>query len=87
LELSHNGRVSEASRKPYGGSRVLRGSFYSQANISEDQIMGFFSKDIESMDDLFVHTLRDIYYAEQKIVRSLADHDRKGHGRATQGRF
>jgi ferritin-like metal-binding protein YciE len=23
------------------------------------------------MDDLFVHTLRDIYYAEQKIVRSL----------------
>jgi ferritin-like metal-binding protein YciE len=31
----------------------------------------FFSKDIESMDDLFVHTLRDIYYAEQKIVRSL----------------
>ena len=33
--------------------------------------MGFFSKDIENMDDLFVHTLRDIYYAEQKIVRSL----------------
>jgi ferritin-like metal-binding protein YciE len=33
--------------------------------------MGFFSKEIENMDDLFVHTLRDIYYAEQKIVRSL----------------
>ena len=49
----------------------VRSSFYSQANISEDQIMGFFSKDIENMDDLFVHTLRDIYYAEQKIVRSL----------------
>ena len=28
--------------------------------------MGFFSKDIETMDDLFVHTLRDIYYAEQQ---------------------
>lgn len=33
--------------------------------------MGFFSRDIENMDDLFVHTLRDIYYTEQKIVRSL----------------
>jgi hypothetical protein len=26
--------------------------------------MGIFSKDIKSMNDLFVHTLRDIYYAE-----------------------
>src|SRR5438105_275105 len=26
--------------------------------------MGLFSKDIKSMDDLFVHTLQDIYYAE-----------------------
>jgi ferritin-like metal-binding protein YciE len=26
--------------------------------------MGLFSKDIESMDDLFVHQLQDIYYAE-----------------------
>lgn len=33
--------------------------------------MGFFSKDIKKMDDLFVHALRDIYYAEQQIVKSL----------------
>ena len=33
--------------------------------------MGIFSKNIETMDDLFVHTLRDIYYAEQKIVQAL----------------
>jgi ferritin-like metal-binding protein YciE len=33
--------------------------------------MGFFSADISSMDDLFVHTLRDIYYAENQIVKSL----------------
>jgi len=33
--------------------------------------MGLFSKDIQSMDDLFVHTLRDIYYAEKQIERSL----------------
>ena len=35
--------------------------------------MGFFSKDIKSLDDLFVHTLRDIYYAEKEIEKSLPD--------------
>lgn len=30
--------------------------------------MGFFSKDIKTFNDLFVHMLRDIYYAE---IRSL----------------
>ena len=33
--------------------------------------MGLFSKDISSIDDLFVETLRDIYYAEQEIVKTL----------------
>jgi ferritin-like metal-binding protein YciE len=33
--------------------------------------MGLFSKDIKSMDDLFLHTLRDIFYAENQIVRAL----------------
>ncbi|MEN3386101.1 MAG: hypothetical protein V7608_6145 [Hyphomicrobiales bacterium] len=35
--------------------------------------MGFFTKDIQTMDDLFVHTLRDIYYAENQIVKALPD--------------
>jgi ferritin-like metal-binding protein YciE len=35
--------------------------------------MGFFSKDIRTMDDLFVHTLRDIYYAENRIVKALPE--------------
>lgn len=35
--------------------------------------MGLFSKDIKTMDDLFVHTLRDIYYAEQQIVKALPE--------------
>ena len=35
--------------------------------------MGFFSKDIKKMDDLFVHTLRDIYYAENQILKALPD--------------
>jgi ferritin-like metal-binding protein YciE len=35
--------------------------------------MGLFSKDIKNMNDLFVHTLRDIYYAEKQIVKALPD--------------
>src|SRR5260370_7179327 len=35
--------------------------------------MGLFSRDIKSMDDLFVHTLRDIYHAENQILKSLPD--------------
>ncbi len=35
--------------------------------------MGLFSKDIKSMDDLFVHMLRDIYYAEKQIVKALPE--------------
>src|ERR671910_2911721 len=33
--------------------------------------MGLFSKDIKTLDDLFVHTLQDIYYAEQQITKAL----------------
>src|SRR5215510_7504561 len=35
--------------------------------------MGFFSRDIKTMDDLLVHTLRDIYYAERQILQVLPD--------------
>jgi ferritin-like metal-binding protein YciE len=35
--------------------------------------MGWFSKDIKSMNDLFVHQLQDIYYAENQIVKALPD--------------
>src|SRR5438132_3493404 len=33
--------------------------------------MGLFTKDIETMDDLLLHALKDIYYAENQIVKSL----------------
>jgi ferritin-like metal-binding protein YciE len=35
--------------------------------------MGWFTKDIATLDDLFVHTLKDIYYAENQIVKNLPD--------------
>jgi ferritin-like metal-binding protein YciE len=33
--------------------------------------MGLFSKSIKTLDDLFVHTLQDMYYAEQQIEKNL----------------
>jgi ferritin-like metal-binding protein YciE len=33
--------------------------------------MGLFSKDIKTLDDLFVHALQDIYYAENQIIEAL----------------
>ena len=33
--------------------------------------MGLLTKPIKSLDDLFVHTLQDIYYAEQQISKAL----------------
>jgi ferritin-like metal-binding protein YciE len=41
--------------------------------------MGIFSKDIKTMDDLFVQTLRDIYYAEGQILQALPDMIEKAH--------
>lgn len=35
--------------------------------------MGWFSPDITTMNDLFVHTLQDIYYAEHQIEKALPD--------------
>lgn len=33
--------------------------------------MGLFTKDIKTMEDMFVHGLQDIYYAEQQITKAL----------------
>jgi ferritin-like metal-binding protein YciE len=33
--------------------------------------MGILSKPVKNLDDLFVHTLQDMYYAEQKIIKAM----------------
>lgn len=33
--------------------------------------MGFFTRDIKTMDDLFMHGLQDLYYAENQIMKAL----------------
>ena len=35
--------------------------------------MGFFTNDIKTMNDLFMHGLKDLYYAENRIAKSLPD--------------
>jgi ferritin-like metal-binding protein YciE len=34
-------------------------------------IMGLFTRDIETFEDLFLHQLQDVYYAEQQITKAL----------------
>jgi ferritin-like metal-binding protein YciE len=33
--------------------------------------MGIFTKEIKTFDDLFLHQLQDLYYAEQQILKNL----------------
>src|SRR2546423_1556355 len=37
----------------------------------KDDTMGLFSKEIQNMDDLLLHGLKDVYYTENQIVKSL----------------
>lgn len=39
--------------------------------------MGLLTKPIKTLDDLFVHTLKDIYYAEQQITKTLPKMSKK----------
>jgi len=38
---------------------------------SGSEAMGIFTKDIQTMEDLFLHSLQDIYYAENQITKAL----------------
>lgn len=33
--------------------------------------MGIFTKDIKTMEDMFLHQLQDIYYAEQQLTKAI----------------
>jgi ferritin-like metal-binding protein YciE len=43
----------------------------------EEFTMGLFTKDIKTMNDLFVHQLQDIYYAENQLVKALPNMAKK----------
>jgi ferritin-like metal-binding protein YciE len=48
---------------------------------SKEPAMGLFTKDIKSMDDLFLHVVQDIYYAESQILKALPDMIEKAKNR------
>ena len=49
--------------------------------------MGLFSKDIKTMDDLFLHVLQDVYYAENQILKALPDMIEKATNRELTAAF
>lgn len=49
--------------------------------------MGLFTKEIKSMDDLFLHVLQDIYYAENQILKALPDMVEKATNRDLTAAF
>ena len=49
--------------------------------------MGLFTKDIKSMDDLYLHVLQDIYYAENQIKKALPDMIEKATNRDLTAAF
>jgi ferritin-like metal-binding protein YciE len=55
--------------EPHLQQNVVRSPF--RASIAKEADMGFFSKYIKTMDDLLLHGLQDIYYAEQQITKAL----------------
>jgi len=49
--------------------------------------MGFFSRDIKTLNDLFIHTLRDIYYAERKIETALLNMSERASDASLKDKF
>lgn len=49
--------------------------------------MGIFTKDIKSMEDLLMHGLQDIYYAEQQITKNLPTMAEKATNPELKGAF
>jgi len=49
--------------------------------------MSLFGKDIKSMDNLFLHTLQDIYYAEKQILKALPDMVQKANNPQLKSAF
>jgi ferritin-like metal-binding protein YciE len=71
--VAHQELEQDQCEKPVSAFRALFQALpacHSNTQRQESS-MGLFSKDIKTMDDLFVHQLQDIYYAEKAIYKSL----------------
>src|SRR3954465_11257948 len=78
---SVHGAICAAGRQHRKGSALasLRGTprrdsrWNNSSNTGGSVPMGFFTKDIKTMNDLFMHGLQDLFYAENQITKSLPD--------------
>jgi len=67
-------KKNQARSRNHGEQHELIFQEPSSQTINQyEGIMGLFSKDIKTLNDLFVHQLRDIYYAEKQIVQALPE--------------
>jgi ferritin-like metal-binding protein YciE len=54
---------------------------------SWETTMGLFTKDIKTMEDLYLHVLEDLYYAENQIKKALPDMIEKATNRELTAAF
>jgi ferritin-like metal-binding protein YciE len=82
VRYNHHGRRFFATCRPITGSPTSMGGHKEQDpadlgwnlkrnNQTGTERMGLFTKDIKSMDNLFLHVMQDIFYAENQIVKAL----------------
>jgi ferritin-like metal-binding protein YciE len=60
-----------ALRKQSNMSACVKPGDADCSRTTRNGAMGLFTKDIKTMNDLFVHQLQDIYYAEKQLVKAL----------------
>ena len=59
------------SREPFANRCGNSGPLSAFECLIAEVPMGIFTKDIKTMEDLFLHGLQDIYYAKKKITKAL----------------
>src|SRR6195256_3804167 len=67
---SRTSMAGQSEHRQNTGTETDRRAFWRQP-VSEEKPMGLFSKEIATMDDLLLHGLKDVFYAENQIVKAL----------------
>jgi ferritin-like metal-binding protein YciE len=62
---------TSATRTLPRSARHYQGGAICSTKRKRNPAMGLFTKDIKTMNDLFVHQLQDIYYAEKQLTKAL----------------
>jgi ferritin-like metal-binding protein YciE len=65
------GRLTPVSATEHDGERGARKCPRLRVPKTKEPAMGLFTKEIKTINDLFVHQLQDIYYAEKQLVKAL----------------